>query len=123
VPPKGQTSFRGPGQWRSQADGAQRPPNIYAELAEAARLLHDQGLDGAAGKVHLAEQALQAGNHETAAAQLQAAARVAEPEAAAHALGLRELARMVIDATPAAQPAKPERDSDDTAEHVPALED
>jgi hypothetical protein len=119
-----QASFKGPGHWRSQADGAQRPDSIFADLAEAARRLGDKGLDEARAKVHEAEAALQGRDHEAAGAALRAAARLAQGSAPAHAAGLRAMAVTIEGAAPAPAPAgKPRPDTDETTEQLPALED
>jgi len=85
-------SFKGPGHWRSQADAARQPANVYAQLAESARLLSDMGQGEAQQHVHAAEAALQGGDALTAANELRAAARSAGPEAKAEGDGLRVIA-------------------------------
>jgi hypothetical protein len=88
-----QNRFKGPGEWRSQADGAQRPDNPFAHLAEVQRRLIDAGLNTQATTVAEAIRALRAGDRDTAVAKLQAAARQL-PAAGAHfAAGLHELAQ------------------------------
>jgi hypothetical protein len=123
MPPTGRTNFRGPGQWRSQADGAQRPPTIFAELAEAARLLSDNKQGPAQQQVHAAEQALKNGDFEAAAAKLRAASRALRSSLPGLAAGLREIAgRVEASAPPDGGQAVPP-DKDDTADHLPAAED
>lgn len=118
------TTFRGIGHWRSQAAGAQRPDTIFAELAEAARRLADKGLGDAQQAVHQAEAALKDEDHETAAGQLRAAARLCQHAAPAYAAGLRNLAGQVDEAAPPpAPPAKSARpDKDDTTESLPVMD-
>lgn len=121
--PQSVTTFKGIGHWRSQAAEAQRPDTIFAELAEAARRLADKGLADAQQAIHRAESALKDGDHETAAGQLRAAARLCQHDAAAYAQGLRNLADQVDEAAPQQAPAPSARpDRDDTSEHLPALD-
>ena len=71
---------------------ARRPDNIFAHLAEAARLLADMGKSEAQQHVHAAEAALQGGDTDTAGNELRAAARALRADARAEAQGLRTLA-------------------------------
>jgi hypothetical protein len=87
--------FQGPGQWRSQAEAAQRPGNTFAELAEAARRLNDKGHHAAEAHVHQAARLLQGGYPDQAAQRLHKAAAALPPEAAGHAGGLREIAERI----------------------------
>lgn len=114
--------FKGPGHWRSQAAGAQRPDTIFAELAEAARRLSDKGLTDAQQAVHRAEAALQGENHETAARELRSAARLCQAQAPAYAAGLRNLADQVDEAAPPAKPKAARPDPAETTESLPALD-
>jgi len=111
-------AFKGPGQWRSQAEDA-RPGTVFAELADAARRLQDKGLGDAQQAVHRAEAALQAEDQETGAAELRAAARLCQVKAPAYAAGLRDIADRLSAGAPA-QPGKVKSapDKADTSEHL-----
>jgi len=122
-PAKPVTSFKGPGHWRSQADDARSEAGIFGQLADAARRLQDKGLGDAQQAVHRAEAALQGGDHETAGAELRAAARLCQAQAPAYAAGLRSLAEEIAAAAPPAAPPRPSPDKDETAGHLPVMED
>ena len=84
-------SFKGPGQWRSQADGAQHGDgNIFAQLADMLRRLADRGVDtsGLQEAIRLAK----AGLNDRAADQLRAVARELGRSAPAYAVGLTDMA-------------------------------
>lgn len=95
MPAQPQTSFKGPGQWRSQAESARQPDNIFAQLAEAATMLADRGLPEAQQLVHRAEEALQANQNNQGVQFLLAAARSCQQGAPGYALGLRTLAERI----------------------------
>jgi hypothetical protein len=116
-----QTQFKGPGHWRSQADAARRPDNIFAHLAEAARLLADMGKTEAQQHVHAGEAALQRGDTDTAAGELRAAARGCGPDARAEAQGLRALADQLPESKGSL--ARPEPEHTAPTETLPAMED
>ena len=120
--PRPVTSFKGPGHWRSQAAGAQRPDTIFAELAEAARRLSDKGLGDAQQAVHRAEATLQGEDHEAAARELRSAARLCQADAAPYAAGLRNLAEQVDQAAPPPKPKAARPDPTETTESMPALD-
>jgi hypothetical protein len=84
-------SFKGPGQWRSQADGAQHGDgNIFAQLADMLRRLTDRGIDtsGLQEAIRLAK----AGLTDKAAGQLRAVAAELGRQAPSYAVGLRDMA-------------------------------
>jgi hypothetical protein len=116
-----QTSFKGPGHWRREAEKARRPDNIFAHLAEAARLLADMGKTEAQQHVHAAEAALQGGDADTAGNELRAAARAAGPGARAEAQGLRALAEQLPESK--GSPARAEPAHTAPTENLPAMED
>ena|SRR5216110_2175349 len=110
--------FKGPGHWRSQAADA-RPGTVFNDLADIARRLQDKGLGDAQQAVHRAEAALQAGDHETGAAELRAAARLCQASAPAYAVGLRDIAERLSAGAPAQSgPVKSAPDKADTSEHL-----
>jgi hypothetical protein len=84
--------FRGPGEWRSQAEGAQLPDNPFAHLHEHYRRLVDKGEHAAAAHVRDAQELMRAGETDEAAESLHQAAGKLSPSSAAHAEGLRALA-------------------------------
>jgi len=125
LPAQPQTSFEGPGQWRSQAERARRPEgNVFAQLAEAATMLADRGEAEAQQLVHRAEAELQAGQNDLGSQLLLAAARACGPNCQAYAAGLRALAEC-IPPDPQAPGAKPPPDKPENApgdEGMPALD-
>lgn len=83
--------FKGPGQWRSQADGAQHGGgNIFAQLADMLRRLSDRGVDtsGLQEAIRLAR----AGLNDKAAEKLRAVARELGQAAPSYAVGLTDMA-------------------------------
>jgi hypothetical protein len=84
--------FRGPGEWRSQAEGAQLPENPFASLHEHYRRLTDKGEHAAASHVREAQELMRSGETDAAAESLHQAAAKTSPSSAAHAEGLRLLA-------------------------------
>lgn len=84
-------SFKGPGQWRSQADGAQHGDgNIFAQLADMMRRLSDLGVD--VSGVQEAARLAKAGLNDKAADQLRAVARELGQRAPSYAVGLHDMA-------------------------------
>jgi hypothetical protein len=116
-----QAQFKGPGHWRRQAEAARRPDNIFAHLAEMARLLADMGKSEAQQHVHAAEAALQGGDADTAGNELRTAARLCGTDARAEAQGLRALAEGLPESK--GGPARPEPEHTAPADHMPAMEE
>jgi hypothetical protein len=116
-----QAEFKGLGHWRSQAEEARRPDNIFAHLAEAARLLADMGKSEAQQHVHAAEAALQGGDADTAGNELRHAARLCGPDARAEAQGLRALAEGLPESK--GSPGRPEPEHTAPTDHMPVMED
>ena len=84
-------SFKGPGQWRSQADGAQHGDgNVFAQLADMLRRLSDRGVDtsGLQEAIRLAK----AGLNDRAADKLRAVAAELGRQAPSYEVGLRDIA-------------------------------
>lgn len=94
------TTFKGPGHWRSQAEKARGlDGNVFAELAEMHRRLTDKGMAEVAAEVARAVEKAKAGFVDDAADVLrQAAAKLTE--APAHADGMRALAERAASARP-----------------------
>ena len=90
--PKSQRTWAGPGQWRSQADGAQRPDNPFAHLAEVHRRLLDAGFNTHATTVAEAIRALRNGDRQGAVDKMHKVSRSLPAQAAPLAAGLNELA-------------------------------
>jgi hypothetical protein len=85
------SAFRGPGQWRSQAEDARHADGgVFAQLADMIRLMSDAGLD--ASPVVEAARVAKTGDTERAAQLLRKAARDVGAERPGYALGLTGLA-------------------------------
>lgn len=83
--------FKGPGQWRSQADGAQHGDgNFFAQLADMVRRLSDLGMDTSG--LQEAGRLARAGRTDKAADQLRAAAHELGQRAPSFQVGLRDMA-------------------------------
>lgn len=87
-----ESRFAGPGQWRSQADGAQRPDNPFAHLAEVHRRLLDAGYNTQATTIAEAIRFLRNGDRDSAVAKIHKVTRDLPAQAAHIAAGLNELA-------------------------------
>jgi hypothetical protein len=86
-------SFRGPGQWRSQAESARGlDGNVFSQLDEMARRLHDLGLDEPEEQVRKAA-ALAREDPDKASEMLAATARLLGTIAPPYGQGLSEIAR------------------------------
>jgi hypothetical protein len=85
------SAFRGPGQWRSQAEDARHADGgVFAQLADMIRLMSDAGLD--ASPVVEAARVAKTGDTERASQLLRKAARDVGAERPGYALGLTGLA-------------------------------
>ena len=83
--------YKGPGQWRSQADGAQHQDgNFFAQLADMIRRLADLGVDTSG--LQEAGRLAKAGRTDQASDKLRAAARELGQRGASYAVGLRDMA-------------------------------
>jgi hypothetical protein len=83
--------FRGPGEWRSQADGAQHGDgNVFAQLADMMRRMADRGLDTSG--LQEAVRMARAGLNDRAAEQLRAVARELSQRAPSYGVGLNDMA-------------------------------
>lgn len=83
--------YKGPGQWRSQADGAQHGDgNLFAQLADVERRLADRGVD--VSGVQEAARLAKAGRTDEAAEQLRRVARELGRRAPQYAVGLTDMA-------------------------------
>jgi hypothetical protein len=98
--------FKGPGQWRSQAE---RPDdNVFMQMADMARRLADLGQPEAEALVHKAEKQAAAGDNAAASATLLEAASALGARSPAYADGLRGISGKL----PAAAPRGPEADGE-----------
>lgn len=83
--------YKGPGQWRSQADGAQHADgNFFVQLADMIRRLADLGVDTSG--LQEAGRLAKAGRTDQAVEKLLAAARELGKLAPAYQVGLRDMA-------------------------------
>lgn len=94
------TTFKGPGHWRSQAEQARSlDGNVFAELAEMHRRLTDKGMTEVAAEVARAVDKAKAGFVDDASDILRQAAQKLT-EAPAHADGMRALAERTASSRP-----------------------
>ena len=105
------TKFKGPGQWRSQAE---RPDdNVFMQMADVARRLADLGQPEAEALVHKAEKQAQSGDTASASATLLEAAAALGARNPAYADGLRQISGQL----PPSAPGGPEA----SGESIPGL--
>jgi hypothetical protein len=111
-------AFKGPGHWRSQAEQARHPDNVFAHLAEYRRLLGDAGEAEAQQLVIRATRQAKAGDPEDAADLVrQAAGRLGHVNAHLSA-GLLSVADKLRDA-----PREDDAEPDEEPGLAPHLED
>lgn len=108
-------TFRGPGDWRSQAAAARLDANVFAQMADMHRRLLDKGLNEAAAMVAQASDQARAGFTDRASMTLRQAANQLGAEAPGYAQGAREIAEEVATDRPGLAPAADE-DIPDTGE-------
>lgn len=83
--------YRGPGEWRSRADGAQHADgNLFAQLADMERRLADRGID--VSGVQEAARLAKSGRTDEAADKLRQVARELGQRAPQYAVGLTDMA-------------------------------
>lgn len=111
--------FKGPGQWRSKAEEARHPDNVFAFLAEYRRLLGDAGETQAQELVIRAMRQAKAGDPEDAAGLIRQAAGKLGHVNAHLAAGLASVAGKLRDAPAEEKDDEPDEDPG----QVPHLED